>query len=66
MTFALGMGGGSTNTDATDTHGALFKAFGADADRREGQDPAQVRCDAAVLEFAQKLVKFYPGRRGEL
>ena len=33
MTFGLGMGGGG-NTDATDTHGALFKAFGADADRR--------------------------------
>ena len=28
MTFALGAGSG-TNTDATDTHGALFKAFGA-------------------------------------
>jgi len=59
MTFALGMGG-STNTDATDTHGALFHAFGAELVDTEGN----IRLDSAevqqVLEYAQKLVKFYP------
>jgi ABC-type glycerol-3-phosphate transport system substrate-binding protein len=59
MTFGLGMGGGG-NTDATDTHGALFKAFGATLIDSEGT--IQLKSDAMhqVLEFAQKLVKFYP------
>ena len=59
MTFGLGMGGGG-NTDATDTHGALFKAFGATLIDAEGT--IQLKSDAVhqVLEFAQKLVKFYP------
>ena len=42
MTFALGMGGG-VNTDATDTHGALFKAFGATLIDAKGNITAQVR-----------------------
>jgi ABC-type glycerol-3-phosphate transport system substrate-binding protein len=59
MTFALGMGGGG-NTDATDTHGALFKAFGATLIDAKGN--IQLKSDEVhqVLEFAQKLVKFYP------
>ena len=59
MTFALGMGGGS-NTDATDTHGALFKAYGAVLVDADGN--IQLKSDAMrqVLEYAQKLVKFYP------
>jgi hypothetical protein len=59
MTFGLGMGGGG-NTDATDTHGALFKAFGATL--IDAQGTIQLKSDAMhqVLEFAQKLVKFYP------
>jgi spermidine/putrescine-binding protein len=59
LTFALGMGGGG-NTDATDTHGALFKAFGATLIDSDGN--IQLKSDAMqqVLEFAQKLVKFYP------
>jgi len=58
-TFALGMGGG-VNTDATDTHGALFKSFGATLIDEKGN--IQLKSDAVrqVLEFAQKLVKFYP------
>ena len=59
MTFALGMGG-STNTDATDTHGALFRSFGAaliDANGKlQLETPEMMQC----LEFCQKLVKFYP------
>jgi ABC-type glycerol-3-phosphate transport system substrate-binding protein len=59
MTFALGMGSG-LNTDATDTHGALFSAFGATMIDEDGK--SQLKSDAMhqVLEFAQKLVKFYP------
>ncbi len=58
-TFGLGMGGG-VNTDATDTHGALFKSFGATLIDEKGN--IQLKSDAVrqVLEFAQKLVKFYP------
>ena len=59
MTFAMGAGG-STNTDATDTHGALFRSFGAtmiDANGKLQLDsPEMMQC----LEFCQKLVKFYP------
>ena len=59
MTFALGMGGGG-NTDATDTHGALFKAFGATLIDADGK--SQLKSDAIrqVLEYAQRLVKSYP------
>jgi hypothetical protein len=59
LTFGLGMGG-NTNTDATDMHGSLFKAFGAKLIDEKGNitlDSAEVN---QVLEFAQKLVKFYP------
>jgi len=58
-TFSLGMGGGP-NTDATDMHGALFKSFGATLIDEKGN--IQLKSDAMkqVLEFAQKLVKFYP------
>ena len=59
MTFGLGMGGG-VNTDATDLHGALFKAFGATLIDAQGN--IQLKSDAVrqVLEFAQRLVKAYP------
>jgi ABC-type glycerol-3-phosphate transport system substrate-binding protein len=59
MTFGLGLGSG-LNTDATDTHGALFAAFGATLIDSEGK--SQLKSDAMrqVLEFSQRLVKFYP------
>jgi len=59
MTFGCGLGG-MLNTDATDTHGALFKSFGAELIDTEGAikvDSVEVR---QVLEYAQKLVKYYP------
>ncbi len=59
MTFGLGMGGGA-NTDATDTHGALFKAFGAVLVNGEGALTVDSDEVARVMEFAQKLAKFYP------
>jgi ABC-type glycerol-3-phosphate transport system substrate-binding protein len=59
LTFGIGMGG-DTNSDATDTHGALFKAYGAalvDAKGNIALDtPEMTQC----LEFCQKLAKFYP------
>jgi ABC-type glycerol-3-phosphate transport system substrate-binding protein len=59
MTFGLGMGGG-LNTDATDTHGALFHAFGATLVDPKGQSQLNTDTVRQVLEFAQRLVKFYP------
>jgi ABC-type glycerol-3-phosphate transport system substrate-binding protein len=59
MTFAMGMGGG-LNTDATDTHGAIFAAFGGTLIDAEGK--SQLKSDATrqAMEYAQRLVKFYP------
>ena len=59
LTFALGMGSG-LNTDATDMHGALFAAYGATL--IDGQGKSQLKSDnmRQVLEYAQRLVKFYP------
>jgi ABC-type glycerol-3-phosphate transport system substrate-binding protein len=59
MTFGLGLGGGN-NTDGIDQIGAMFRAFGATLIDSEGA--IQVKSDAvhAVLEYAQKLVKFVP------
>jgi ABC-type glycerol-3-phosphate transport system substrate-binding protein len=59
MTFSLGMGGGG-NTDATDLHGALFKAFGAVLVDGKGNITLDTDEVAQVLEFSRKLVKFYP------
>ncbi|HVY17863.1 MAG TPA: extracellular solute-binding protein [Rhodopila sp.] len=59
MTFGLGMGG-STNTDATDTHGALFRSFNASLVDSEGAIQLHSDQMKQVLEFAQRLVKFYP------
>ncbi len=59
MTFGLGLGSG-LNTDATDMHGALFASYGATLIDAEGK--SQLKSDAMrqMLEFAQRLVKFYP------
>ncbi len=59
MTFALGMGG-SLNTDATDTHGAIFAAFGGTLIDAEGKSQLQSDGTQQALEYAQRLVKFYP------
>ncbi len=59
LTFGLGLGS-NTNTDAIDTHGALFQSFGATLVDKDGK----IKLDSAevmqCLEFCQKLVKFYP------
>ena len=59
MTFAMGMGGG-LNTDATDTHGAIFAAFGGTLIDAEGKSQLQSDGTRQALEYAQRLVKFYP------
>jgi hypothetical protein len=59
MTFALGMGGG-LNTDATDMHGAMFAAYGATLVDAEGKSQLDSDAMRQVLEYAQRLVKFYP------
>lgn len=59
MTFGLGMGGG-LNSDATDLHGAMFAAFGGVLIDAEGKSQLKSDGTRQALEFAQKLVKFYP------
>jgi ABC-type glycerol-3-phosphate transport system substrate-binding protein len=59
MTFGMGMGGG-LNTDATDTHGAIFAAFGGTLIDAEGKSQLQSDGTRQALEYAQRLVKFYP------
>ncbi len=60
MTFGCGLGSGTINTDATDTHGALFKAYGAELIDTEGAIKLNSAEVHQVLEYAQRLVKFYP------
>jgi ABC-type glycerol-3-phosphate transport system substrate-binding protein len=59
MTFGLGMGGG-LNSDATDTHGAMFAAFGGTLIDAEGKSQLQSDGTRQAMEYAQRLVKFYP------
>ena len=60
MTFAMGMGSGTLNTDATDTHGAIFAAFGGTLIDAEGKSQLKSDGTRQALEYAQRLVKFYP------
>jgi ABC-type glycerol-3-phosphate transport system substrate-binding protein len=60
MTFSLGMGSGTLNTDATDLHGAIFAAFGGVLIDAEGKSQLKSDGTRAALEYAQRLVKFYP------
>ena len=64
MTFALGLGNGVNNTDGTDMHGAIFAAYGAKMIDTSGK--SQMKSDAMrqCLEYAQRLVKFYPADAG--
>jgi ABC-type glycerol-3-phosphate transport system substrate-binding protein len=59
MTFAMGMGGG-LNTDATDTHGAIFAAYGAKLIDADGKSQLNSDTTRQALEYVQRLVKFYP------
>jgi ABC-type glycerol-3-phosphate transport system substrate-binding protein len=59
MTFGLGMGG-NNNTDGIDTHGALFRSFGAMLIDGEGVIQLKSPEVEQVLDFGRRLVKFYP------
>lgn len=52
--------GSGLNTDATDTHGALFAAYGATLVDAEGKSQLKSDNMRQLLEFGQRLVKFYP------
>lgn len=58
--FALGLGGGTTNTDGIDQVGAMFRAYGAALIDSEGN--IQVKSDTMreFLEFCQRFVKMLP------
>jgi hypothetical protein len=60
MTFAMGMGSGTLNTDGTDTHGAIFAAFGGTLIDAEGKSQLKSDGTRQAMEYAQRLVKFYP------
>jgi hypothetical protein len=57
MTFGIGLG---TTTDSVDFAGALFRAYGAALVDSEGNIKVDSPEVHAVLEYAQKLVKFLP------
>ncbi len=59
FTFAMGMGGG-LNTDGTDVHGAIFAAFGGTLVDAEGKSQLKSDGTRQALEYAQRLVRFYP------
>ncbi len=58
--FALGLGGGTTNTDGIDMVGSMFRSFGATLVDAKGN--IQVKSDTMkqFLEFAQRFVKMLP------
>jgi len=60
LTFSLGLGGGQLNSDATDLHGAIFASFGAGIVDANGKSLLKSDGTMAVLEYMQKLLKFYP------
>jgi ABC-type glycerol-3-phosphate transport system substrate-binding protein len=60
MTFALGLGSGTTNTDGIDQVGAMFKAFGAVLMDNEGNTGLKTNEMRELLEYAEKLVRFLP------
>ena len=60
LTFSLGLGGGQTNSDATDLHGAIFASFGAGLVDANGKSLLKSDGTMACLEYMKKLLKFYP------
>ncbi|MGA9868137.1 MAG: ABC transporter substrate-binding protein [Acetobacteraceae bacterium] len=60
MAFALGIGGGTTNTDGIDQVGASFHAFGADLVDSAGNITLGSDQVTQCLEYWQKLLKVLP------
>jgi ABC-type glycerol-3-phosphate transport system substrate-binding protein len=57
--YPFGMGVGAT-PDSNNTVGAIFRAFGAELVSSEGQVTVDSDNVRKVLEYGQKLVKFFP------
>jgi ABC-type glycerol-3-phosphate transport system substrate-binding protein len=57
--FPFGMGVGSTG-DSYNTIGAIFRAFGAELVNPQGEITVDSENVRSVLEYGQKLVKFFP------
>jgi ABC-type glycerol-3-phosphate transport system substrate-binding protein len=57
MTFGIGLG---TTADSVDTAGAMFAAYGAEVVSAKGDITVKSDAVTAVLEYAQRLVKFLP------
>jgi len=58
--YPIGLGCGSGSTDANQTWGATFGAFGADLVNAKGEITVESDNVMAVMEYCQKLVKFMP------
>ena len=58
--YPIGFGCGQNSTDANQTWGATFGAFGADLVNAKGEITIDSDNVMAVMEYCQKLVKFMP------
>jgi len=58
--YPIGLGCGSGSTDANQTWGATFGAFGADLVNAKGEITIGSDNVMAAMEYCQKLVKFMP------
>ena len=58
--YPIGFGCGSGSTDANQTWGATFGAFGADLVNAKGNITVDSDNVMAVMEYCQKMVKFMP------
>jgi ABC-type glycerol-3-phosphate transport system substrate-binding protein len=58
--YPIGFGCGSASTDANQTWGATFGAFGADLVNADGEIVIESDNVMAAMEYCQKMVKFMP------
>jgi len=58
--YPIGFGCGQNSTDANQTWGATFGAFGADLVNAKGEITIDSDNVMAVMEYCQKIVKFMP------
>src|ERR1700722_5639321 len=58
--YPIGFGCGQNSTDANQTWGATFGAFGADLVNAKGEITIDSDSVMAVMEYCQKMVKFMP------
>jgi len=58
--YPIGFGCGQNSTDANQTWGATFGAFGADLVNAKGEITVESDSVMAAMEYAQKMIKFMP------